>query len=296
MTLTQIKYFIHSAKTCNFHQSADELFVSQQTLSKQIRALEKELDFSLFERKKKRLFLTEAGAHLLMVWEPCVAMMEEGIEKARLMTEQKTIKIGIPDIPQVLQTLMPHFQMMASESKEEYIITSINNLVEQFRSGKLDMLVIFRSDVDTFQNEYEVLPLKKMPYGVICNRNHPLAKQEFVRLEDMKEETICCFDTSYVKNMKSHIEEQFARHNIPPNRIKSYADWRNMQIALQRNAGITMTYQCFMPPGDEHLCFRMLDDSEDDPLYYLVAIWKDVSCRNLAYRIQNILAEKEGLC
>ena len=43
MTLTQIKYFIHSAKTCNFHQSAEELFVSQQGLSKQIQALEKEL-------------------------------------------------------------------------------------------------------------------------------------------------------------------------------------------------------------------------------------------------------------
>ena len=131
MTLTQIKYFIHSAKTCNYHQSAEELFVSQQGLSKQIQALEKELGFPVFERKNKKLFLTEAGTHLLKVWEPCVVMMEEGIEKARALCEQKPITIGIPDIPQVLHALMPHFQMMGGENKEEYVITSVNSLLER---------------------------------------------------------------------------------------------------------------------------------------------------------------------
>jgi LysR family transcriptional activator of glutamate synthase operon len=61
MEIRQIKYFLSVVETGSFSAAADEHYISQSSLSKQIIALEKELDVSLFDRSKRRVFLTDAG-------------------------------------------------------------------------------------------------------------------------------------------------------------------------------------------------------------------------------------------
>ena len=61
MELRQLKYFVRSAELLNFTEAANDLFISQSTLSQQIKQLEDELDMLLFDRVGKRVRLTEAG-------------------------------------------------------------------------------------------------------------------------------------------------------------------------------------------------------------------------------------------
>ena len=62
MELRQLKYFIRSAELQNFTEAAHGLYISQSTLSQQIKQMEDELGFHLFDRIGKRVRLTEAGA------------------------------------------------------------------------------------------------------------------------------------------------------------------------------------------------------------------------------------------
>ncbi len=62
MTTKQIDYCIELARTLNFGRAAENLFVSQPTFSYQIRLLEEEIGFALFERSGKGAALTPAGA------------------------------------------------------------------------------------------------------------------------------------------------------------------------------------------------------------------------------------------
>ena len=62
MNTKQIDYCIELAHTLNFSRAADNLFVSQPTLSYQIRLLEEEVGFTIFERSGKGAVLTPAGA------------------------------------------------------------------------------------------------------------------------------------------------------------------------------------------------------------------------------------------
>lgn len=59
MTITQIKYFVAVAECLNFTKAADQLYVTQQVISKQIKHLEKEIGFDLFKRDKRNVILTE---------------------------------------------------------------------------------------------------------------------------------------------------------------------------------------------------------------------------------------------
>ena len=61
MELRQLKYFIKTAQTLNFSEAARSLYITQSTLSQQIKALEDELGCPLFERNSHNVSLTESG-------------------------------------------------------------------------------------------------------------------------------------------------------------------------------------------------------------------------------------------
>ena len=65
MELRQLKYFIKVAETLNFSEASKALFITQSTLSQQIRQLEQELNTQLFQRNNHTVYLTEAGEELL---------------------------------------------------------------------------------------------------------------------------------------------------------------------------------------------------------------------------------------
>ena len=64
MELRQLRYFVKAAETLNFSEAAKGLYITQSTLSQQIRQLETELDVQLFQRNSHEVTLTEAGAEL----------------------------------------------------------------------------------------------------------------------------------------------------------------------------------------------------------------------------------------
>ena len=61
MTLNQILYFQKVARLENYHQAAEELYISQPSLSRSMAALESELGVALFEKKGRGVTLTKAG-------------------------------------------------------------------------------------------------------------------------------------------------------------------------------------------------------------------------------------------
>lgn len=61
MTHTQLKSFLAIARYRSFTAAADQLYISQSALSQQMKSLEQELGFTLFDRGSRQLALTEAG-------------------------------------------------------------------------------------------------------------------------------------------------------------------------------------------------------------------------------------------
>ena len=78
MTTKQIDYCIEVSRTLNFSRAADNLFVSQPTFSYQIKLLEEEVGFTIFERNGKGAALTPAGAQFVSF----LAAMREDLKRA----------------------------------------------------------------------------------------------------------------------------------------------------------------------------------------------------------------------
>jgi LysR family cyn operon transcriptional activator len=95
MELRQLKYFITSADTLNFTEAARQCFITQSTLSQQIKQLETELGVQLFERIGKRVFLTETGRDFLPYARQTVADADYGVQRIKDMENLKTGRLCI---------------------------------------------------------------------------------------------------------------------------------------------------------------------------------------------------------
>ncbi|WP_066367498.1 LysR family transcriptional regulator [Herbidospora mongoliensis] len=93
--LRDLRYFVAVAEDLHFTRAAERLFVSQPALSKQIRALERHLGFSLFDREPAGVTLTPQGAALLPVARDLLARWTEGMETARAAAPAETLVVGM---------------------------------------------------------------------------------------------------------------------------------------------------------------------------------------------------------
>src|SRR5574339_640166 len=91
MELRQLRYFIKSAELLNFTEAAHALYISQSTLSQQIKQLEDELGIPLFDRIGKRVRLTEAGSQFLPFARLTVSDAEGG---RAVIDDLKGLKTG----------------------------------------------------------------------------------------------------------------------------------------------------------------------------------------------------------
>ena len=122
MEIKQIQYFLAVAEAGSFSTAAEELYISQSSLSKQIIALEKELDIQLFDRSKRKISLTDGGRSFYKH-----ALHLNKIYKALLSDLEEYKKID--PITQVLDVIKE--RNYATEAEIEAIDERVKDLVEE---------------------------------------------------------------------------------------------------------------------------------------------------------------------
>ena len=95
MTTKQIEYILELAQTLNFNQAAENLFISQPTMTYQIKAAEEEIGFKIFERSGKGAFLTPAGFQFCITLRNIRAELNAAIEQGQNFSRKYTDDISI---------------------------------------------------------------------------------------------------------------------------------------------------------------------------------------------------------
>ncbi|TMR90289.1 LysR family transcriptional regulator [Nonomuraea basaltis] len=93
--LRELRYFVAAAEELNVTRAAERLFVSQPALSKQLRVLERQLGFRVFERVHSGVALTRQGEVLLPIARELLERWAAGLESARAAASTGTLVIGM---------------------------------------------------------------------------------------------------------------------------------------------------------------------------------------------------------
>lgn len=194
MELKQVEYFLKVVETGSFSAAADELYISQSSLSKQIMALENELGFPLFDRSKRKIVITPAGktflSHARNLHSAYQAMLAE---VAPYKTAPSLSIIAIPVIAQYkiashiaqFKQANPEFQLALEEREAAAILPALNN--HQF-----DLAFLRDNYLD--KNVYNAIEVAHDHFQVILSRQHPLAGKPQLSLAQLANENFIMFD------------------------------------------------------------------------------------------------------
>lgn len=192
MELRQLKYFITSADTLNFTEAARQCFITQSTLSQQIKQLETELGVQLFERIGKRVFLTETGRDFLPYARQTVADAEYGVQRIKDMEELRTGRLCIGTtfgLSALITDAIAHFSEQYPEVHLEVMFLKQDELIEAVRERKVDFALTFEMmEKDDLLTEQ---PVKTYHLCAIVSDQNPLAQQATVSLRQLADYNIC---------------------------------------------------------------------------------------------------------
>ena len=192
MELRQLKYFITSADTLNFTEAARQCFITQSTLSQQIKQLETELGVQLFERIGKRVFLTETGRDFLPYARQTVADADYGVQRIKDMEDLKTGRLCIGTtfgLSALITDAIARFSEQYPEINFEVMFLKQDELIDAVRERKVDFALTFEMmEKDDLLTEQ---PVKTYHLCAIVSDQNPLAQQATVSLRQLADYNIC---------------------------------------------------------------------------------------------------------
>ena len=214
VTFHQLKVFECVARRLSFTRAAEEMSLSQPTVSAQIRQLSDEVGLPLFEQIGKSVNLTAAGRELLAAsrqvfdhwsrFEMTVANLR-GLKSGRLaLACATTAKYFTPD-------LIGPFCQTYPEVDAQLTIVNHDALVERLRANLDDLTIMTAPPEDV---EVEKARFRSNPIVVVASINHPLAGRKSIPLERLKNERFILRETG--SGTRARVLAHFEREGFVP--------------------------------------------------------------------------------
>ncbi len=194
MEIRVLRYFLETAREENMTRAAERLFISQPTMSKQLKELENELGVKLFRRSNYNIKLTEAGMLLRERAEDILSLVDKTLEEFKSLDNLNSgdIYVGAPE-----SEAMEQFALVVSDLQKRYpgircniYSGNMQDVCEKLDKGLLDFAIVMNY-VDL--KKYNYLPMQtEDAWGVILRRDDPLAENEAFTISMLKELPLIC--------------------------------------------------------------------------------------------------------
>lgn len=213
MTLHQLKVFVAAAKLRNFTQAAENLHVSQPSVTLVIQGLGRELEIKLFEKLGNRIRLTVAGEKLLQHAEEILAKVEgikeeidelKGLKKGRIRVGGSSLAAAcfLPMAVHAFKKQHPGIEVILKIQRSD-------SLEKKLLEGELDLALLgWAPHAPLLVGE----PYRNEEMVVIAPPDHPLTKKRTVPLELIAKEPLIIQEKgALIRNM---VEQRFAEEGL----------------------------------------------------------------------------------
>ena len=216
MEIRQLRYFLDIAETEHLTQSAENLFVTQSTLSHGLRQLEEELGVSLFDRLGRGLRLSQAGMEFRGYASRTLKEIEAGRMALAGLSELQFGKLTIGVFPTFLNTVVPATVAAFTKAHPQLTIE-----VKDLRAGPIEDLLV-RGDLDmgigfhpSKHADIEVEPLFDERMVLVVGKTHPLADRRSISLRQLAGVPLALLPRSFAT--RGLIDVSLRKAGVEPN-------------------------------------------------------------------------------
>ena len=282
MNLKDLKYLVALADTGHFGKAAARTFVSQPTLSAQIKKLEEYLGVKLVERQPKNVQLTEVGKQVVV---RARRMLEEGdsiVALARSNTDPLAGKLKVALIPTIgpyllprimtkIRKGLPHLGLMLYEYQTE-------PLLKRLRDGEIDVGILA---LPISQDGLESQKLYDEAFTLALPHHHPLGEKSTIKIQDLKGQTLLLLEDGHcLRDQALEVCSRVDVREAEDFRATSLETLRHMVVA---GRGVTLMPELAVesPFGSQRgLTIRQF--AKPAPTRTVGAVWRKSSTRAAA--------------
>ena len=179
--------FLAIVKHKSFSRAAEELFISQSCLSKQMKTLEEDLGVKLFDKNMGRISLTEAGKEFLDFSVKLVNEYYEMLDSISKYSQKHSgeIKVGSIQIMSNydISTQFVSFQAAHRNTHMSIVLREQQTLKSMIDDGTLDCAVIRIDHLD--MDRYEAIPLVQDELVLVCPQDHPFSRSSSISMNQL---------------------------------------------------------------------------------------------------------------
>ena len=198
MNLRDLRYLVSLSEHKHFGRAAEASFVSQPTLSTQIKKLEDELGVALVERTPRKVLLTEVGREIVLRARDVLNEVEQirAIARRTLDPESGTVRLGIfptlgpyllPHVIPRIRERFPRLELLLVEEKTEVVL-------RQLREGRLDAGVLA---LPIHDDQLHAEFLFEEPFLLAVPENHELARRKSLTLDDLSDQSLLLLEDGH---------------------------------------------------------------------------------------------------
>ncbi|HTI95760.1 MAG TPA: DNA-binding transcriptional regulator OxyR [Rudaea sp.] len=198
MNLRDLRYLVALAEHRHFGRAAAASFVSQPTLSTQIKKLEDELGVALVERTPRKVLLTEVGREIAQRAREVLNEVEQikAIARRTLDPESGTVRLGIfptlgpyllPHVVPVIRERFPRLELLLVEEKTEVVLRLL-------REGRLDAGVLA---LPVHDDQLHAEFLFEEPFLLAVPEQHELSRRKALKMDDLADQSLLLLDDGH---------------------------------------------------------------------------------------------------
>ena len=198
LKLKDLRYLVAVADTRHFGRAAERSFVSQPTLSAQLKKLEEYLGVQLIERAPKRVQLTAAGEEVVERARRILEASDEIVDLARGHSDPLAGRLRLALLPTIGPYLLPNVaaRLRKSLPRLELMLYEYQTdlMLEKLHSGEIDVgILAFPVPMDGLDS----FELYKEPFTVAVPTGHKLAQRSSIRVDDLSHETLLLLEDGH---------------------------------------------------------------------------------------------------
>lgn len=261
MLYKQMRCFLEVANTLNFTTAANNLYMSQQAVTKQISSLEADLGIRLFDRTTRSVELTTSGKILRDDFTSIHAKIEESIRRAKSTESgaRAAISVGFLSALSRKSIVVPITDLLLKDYPEIYFdikLLDFTELRNQLFDNKLDLIVTTSTDWKLWPKvDTAILASKK--FEIVYSQKHELAQKAEFAEEDLK-------DYVQLTLPKENLfpGSSFWGQNMPCRDTIPCPDIATLLIRLESGQGFSLLTRVFDGFESETLRYREVSSPE----------------------------------
>lgn len=266
MELRHLRYFVAVAEMENVSRAASQkLYISQPSISRQIRDLEDEVGVQLFERMPKSVRLTDAGHVFLERARAILKQTDDAVATVRALAGKSANELHVGDFPLVTARVMPgllrHYQKVIPNVHVKLHDWPVEKEIAGVRNGQLQLAIIIPPLTPNSLDELRFEELLTVRVCLAVSLDHPFARRRSISLAEAARQPFVALMHEEYPQHRAYLAAVFAKVKDKPRIVEEHDGWAGVFSAVGADTGVAMVSDAFNDAfGDRIKLLRLIPE------------------------------------